>query len=152
MGIIYVNGGYISSSTVQQQQITVTNEQQDIRIERIEQMLDGSGGTVDNPEVLNAMIKENTEKITTNISEIQSLGNKLENVEQVINNNTITINNITMSLDAINKSINDNMNSVNNALNNISNNFNEKIDNLNKKIDNLDTSGLSWIEVQNTNN
>ena len=126
MGVIYVDGSYKSSSNISK--IHKLNELQDNRLERIENILDGSDGSVDNPDILNALIQDNTSKITTNIVDIQSLKTRMETVEQSINKNTITINGITVSLNSID----------------------QKIDTLNSKIDNL--SGLSWVEVLNINN
>ena len=124
MSVIYVDGGYKNSCGTSKHK---TDKLQDDRIERLESILDGSDGSVDNPEVLNALIQSNTEKITNNTSDIQSLNSKITEVENTIKNNTVIINGITISLDSIDA----------------------KIDKLNEKIDNLDTLGLSWVEVLN---
>ena len=91
MSIIYVNGGYISSSKNAQ----LINNKQDERIERIEAILDGSDGTIDNPDVLNAIIQNNSEKISINTKDIQSLAGELNSVKTKIDNievsNTIEI-------------------------------------------------------------
>ena len=84
MGIIYVNGGYKSSSSTSY--IQKQNEIQDERIERIEAMLDGSDGTIDNPDVLNAIIQNNSEKISINTKDIQSLTEELNTVKTKIDN------------------------------------------------------------------
>ena len=84
MGIIYVNGGYKSSTSTSQ--IQKQNEIQDERIERIEAILDGSDGTIDNPDVLNAIIQNNSEKISINTKDIQSLTEELSTVKTKIDN------------------------------------------------------------------
>lgn len=79
MGVIYVNGGYKGVST----KIDIT---QDKRIERLESKLDGSDGTVDNSSALTAMIKDNTEKIDTNIEDINQLEHSVKTINDKIHN------------------------------------------------------------------
>ena len=79
MGVIYVEGNYKTTSALSR--IRQTNETQDDRLDKLEAILDGSDGSVDNPEVLNALIQSNTEKITNNTADIQSLNDKIDKLQ-----------------------------------------------------------------------
>lgn len=101
MGIIYVEGRYVSSSNLSQ--VNKKNELQDDRIQKLEEILDDSDGSVENPEVLNSLIQNNTKNITTNTEDINFLKTKVESVEQMIDK---SIDIITDSLDSIDQKIN----------------------------------------------
>ena len=79
MGVIYINGDYKSSSNIYHVQ---KNKLQDERIEKLEQILEGSDGTVDSI-VLN-IVNTHTEQLSelnTDISEIENtLSDKVDKV------------------------------------------------------------------------
>lgn len=79
MGVIYVEGNYKTASALSR--IHQTNETQNNRLKKLEAILDGSDGSVDNPEILNALIQSNTEKITNNTADIQSLNDKIDKLQ-----------------------------------------------------------------------
>ena len=86
MSIIYVNGGYKSSSNVSH--IQKTNELQDERIEKLEQILEGSDGTIDSI-VLN-IVNTHTEQLSELNTDISEIENTLSNKQDIISDlNTI---------------------------------------------------------------
>ena len=124
MGVIYVEGNYIRSSS----KPTKIDAKQDDRIERLESILDGSDGSIENPEVLNQLIQKNSQQIASNSEDIKNIKTKIDSIETNVNKNTVTINGITVTISDVD----------------------DKLDRLNEKIDNLDvSSGVSWVEVQN---
>lgn len=130
MGVIYVNGGYKSTSGLTK--IHINDKIQDERIEKLESFIEDDEN-IDNPNVLNA-------KITDNSNKISKLEERMGIVESEVENQTITIDGITVNLD-------NQIENVRKYIVNEDKKLDKEIDELNEKINNLTFEGLEWQDA-----
>lgn len=130
MGVIYVNGGYKSTSGLTK--IHTINKIQDERLEKLESFIEDDEN-IDNPDVLNA-------KIIANSNKIRELEERMDIVEPEVRQNTITIDGITVNLDKQIKDVKKYIVDEDKKLDN-------EIDELNEKINSLTFEGLKWQDA-----
>ncbi len=134
MGVIYVNGGYKSTSGLTK--IHTINKIQDERLEKLESFIEDDEN-IDNPDVLNAKIMANSERI-------DALESRMDKVEPEVENHTIIIDGISVTID---KKIDTHTEDIKKYIDSEDTRLDKEIDELNEKINNLTFGGLTWQDA-----